>query len=157
MAPLWLPPPSRSMSSITLTPTPASHLATFTSQFPHNHQSGLHHASCSQAPPRTEPKALVTAHQGLRDMALVYHCVLSAAAKHSSWPDLHQMEYRLPQGFALAVALPEMLFLQSCLMTCPFTSFKSLLQCYLFTETFPDCSPLLAASSFIALFRTEMA
>lgn len=61
------------------------------------------------------------------------------------------------RAFALAVALPEMLFLQSCLMTCPFTSLKSLLQCYLFTETFPDCSPLLAASSFIAFFRTEIA
>ena len=57
----------------------------------------------------------------------------------------------------LLFPLPEMLFLQSYLMTCSFTSFKSLLKCYFFTETFPDCSSLLASSFFIALFRTEIA
>ena len=59
--------------------------------------------------------------------------------------------------FSLLFPLPEMLFLQSYLMTCSFTSFKSLLKCYFFTETFPDCSSLLASSFFIALFRTEIA
>ena len=104
LAPLWLPPPPRSISSITLTPIPASHLATFTSQFPHNHQSGLHHASCSQAPPRTEPKALVTAHQGLRDMALVYLSVLSLP-----WLQLYpapgQIFTRWSTGYLRAFAL----------------------------------------------------
>ena len=57
----------------------------------------------------------------------------------------------------LLFPLQEMTFLLSCLMTCSFNSFKSLLKCYLFTETFPDCSPLLAASFFMALFRTEIA
>lgn len=62
---------------VTVTATLASGPATLTSQFPHDHQRGLHHAPCSQAPPRTEPKALVTAHQGLRDVALVRLSVLS--------------------------------------------------------------------------------
>lgn len=102
----WLPPPSRSMSSITLTPTPASHLATFIASSHTTTRVVFTHRPAHKPRLEQSPKPLSQPTRASSDMA-VYHCVLSAA-QHSS----QQIFTRWSTGYLRALHL--LLLCQKC-------------------------------------------